>query len=493
MYWDKKKLDKNSLLQKQCDFSHVLNNEIASVFSSYSNSKSLFLHFSDSYLSENHYVINIIQQLAEALKYDLYLIYNGKKSNFKCLDNFCKQMISCSSTRIIDKTINSVDVKSILYFGNPSNNFLTFINDYNLSSVFLVDYLFENSFFTLSKFEEWSINNYKIVVNSKNLGKCLKDKYGVPSKYIKYISYWDKVKKGSYSNTVLMDFVFLLSEYLGNKFAKVSVAVPNYNYAKYLDSRILSIVFQTYPLYEVLLLDDCSTDDSIEKFSMYKSKNPYLFNVICNNTNSGNVFFQWKKAFANSRGDYVWIAEADDIAHPFLLESLVNSFISNDEILLAYSQSARINTGGNFISKNSLSNTDDIDTLRWRSNYINDACDELKKYFSIKNIIPNVSAVLFKNVNYSSYLTEASKFKVAGDWYFYYSVLKKGGKISYICEPLNYHRIHDRSVTKKLNWVEHFNEICYVQDIIMDTMNVELFQREIVYNYRKKIKAVLTW
>ena len=52
---------------------------------------------------------------------------------------------------------------------------------------------------------------------------------------------------------------------------KVSVIIPNFNHAKYLKERIESVLYQTYQDFEVILMDDCSTDDSRKVLDQYRS------------------------------------------------------------------------------------------------------------------------------------------------------------------------------------------------------------------------------
>ena len=92
---------------------------------------------------------------------------------------------------------------------------------------------------------------------------------------------------------------------------KVSIIVPNYNHEKYLDERIQSILNQTYQDFEIIILDDCSTDNSkfvIEKFR----NNEHVSHIVYNEQNSGSTFKQWERGFELAKGELIWIAESDD-------------------------------------------------------------------------------------------------------------------------------------------------------------------------------------
>lgn len=93
---------------------------------------------------------------------------------------------------------------------------------------------------------------------------------------------------------------------------KVSIIVPNYNHARFLRKRLDSIYNQTYKNIEVILLDDCSTDNSRQILEEYQKKYAAITKLVPNVKNSGSVFKQWQKGISLATGDLIWIAESDD-------------------------------------------------------------------------------------------------------------------------------------------------------------------------------------
>ena len=73
---------------------------------------------------------------------------------------------------------------------------------------------------------------------------------------------------------------------------KVTVVTPNYNHARYLPQRLDSILAQTYQDFELIILDNASTDNSREVIESY-AKDPRV-KAIFNAKNNGSTFKQWK-------------------------------------------------------------------------------------------------------------------------------------------------------------------------------------------------------
>ncbi|MEM1326644.1 MAG: glycosyltransferase [Bacteroidota bacterium] len=222
----------------------------------------------------------------------------------------------------------------------------------------------------------------------------------------------------------------------------VSIIVPNYNHATYLEQRLDSVFNQTFTDYEVILLDDASTDASIKLLGSYRS-HPKVTHVVINERNSGSPFLQWQKGIELAKGKYIWIAESDDWADGLLLEKLVETLEKDGNIQLVYCASYRTESDGEVIGQHQWASV--LDDKKWTIDYINNGQREIEQYLQFRNTIPNASAVVFRR---SAVLTARDyiSFRYSGDWALWLHIVNQG-KIAYVAEPLNYFRRGEQSLT----------------------------------------------
>lgn len=273
---------------------------------------------------------------------------------------------------------------------------------------------------------------------------------------------------------------------------KVSVVIPNYNYANYIEERINSILEQTYPIYELIILDDKSTDDSVDviKKIIKKLDKDIKVKLIVNEENSGNVFKQWQKAFSESTGDYLWICEADDLCDKHFLNVVMQGF-ENDKVIMSYTESKEIDQDDNVVANDFRHYTDTYNIKLWNKDFIIDGKEFLNKSLSINNSIVNVSSVVFKKIDVpvDEYLVGAQKYKLSGDWYFYVRFLMNGD-IAYSTDSLNYHRIHKKSVTTKTNNKLKYEEISSIQELVNDNVKVSCRYKHYAKVYRNAVEKL---
>lgn len=227
----------------------------------------------------------------------------------------------------------------------------------------------------------------------------------------------------------------------------VTAIVPNYNHARYLPQRIESILNQTYPLIDIIILDDCSTDNSREVIDAYVQKYPGRVKSIFATTNSGNVFRQWQNGHSQASGDIVWICESDDFCEPTFVERAIRAF-RDPSVMLSFGSVQYANTAGAFV--------EGLDDYReecepgiWDRAIVRPASEWFCNGFGVKNAIPNVGGSLWRRFPISEKVwIEASKFKIMGDW-FLYSVIAGGGQIAYEPTAVSYFRIHSNNTSGK--------------------------------------------
>jgi glycosyltransferase involved in cell wall biosynthesis len=243
---------------------------------------------------------------------------------------------------------------------------------------------------------------------------------------------------------------------------KVSVIIPNYNHAAYLKQRIDSVLNQTLQPAEIIILDDCSTDNSVEIIEEYVSQYPN----ICfkkNELNSGSTFAQWNKGVDLAKGDLVWIAESDDTAAPTFLQNIIPCF-NNNEVVLAYCQSYRMNKD-NTITGNWKTHTDEFDESIFNNDFVMNGKEYIERFLIHKNTIPNASAAVFKKNMYEKTGGAIPKVKNQSDWLVWLQLLCTGD-VSFVSESLNNFRYHEESViAKSLRLDNNSFKDCYGLDV----------------------------
>jgi len=246
--------------------------------------------------------------------------------------------------------------------------------------------------------------------------------------------------------------------------AQVSAVVPNYNYARYMQDRLGTIFAQTHPVREVIVLDDCSSDDSLTVIPEVARAAGRVVRLVPNETNSGSVFAQWRKAAELSLGEFVWIAEADDLSDPAFLARTVALMQADPEVVLAFSDSRTIHGDGSPQWESYKGYYASVEPGALSRTEIFQADDFVRRFLGVKNLILNVSAVVWRRDALLEALDacqeELRGYRMAGDWRLYLEAMRRpGARVAYEATPLNVHRRHAESVTHALKADLHVAEI----------------------------------
>lgn len=208
----------------------------------------------------------------------------------------------------------------------------------------------------------------------------------------------------------------------------VSIALCTYNGAKYLAEQLDTLVNQTYPDIEIVVVDDCSSDDTYNILSDYAARYPQL-KVHQNETNLGYIK-NFEKSISLTTGACIALADQDDIWAPDKIRLMVDAIGDN---LLIYHDSEFINEQGDPLNKK----ISDV-----RHFYAgNDS-----RVFIFENCVSG-HAILFKR-ELLNYLTTFNNV-VIHDWWLAYAACNNG-TIGYMSQVLVKYRQHQKASTNIL-------------------------------------------
>ncbi len=210
---------------------------------------------------------------------------------------------------------------------------------------------------------------------------------------------------------------------------KVSVIVMIYNSAPYLTACLESLQQQTFSDFEVLLVDDASTDDSPDICRKYANIDP-RFRIIRYEENKGLSYCR-AVTVEEARGEYVAILDSDDLAYPSRLEKQVSWLDANKNAVMIASYFSTIDQKGNSLNEIIKVPINDSE-IRWRT--------------AFGNCLGH-STVMYRKESALKCGGYDPKMLAGEDTEFYSRILTLG-EVAVIPEDLVFYRMHDMNKHK---------------------------------------------
>ncbi len=270
---------------------------------------------------------------------------------------------------------------------------------------------------------------------------------------------------------------------------RVSVIVPSYNCAEHLEARLSSIFGQDYPLFEVIVLEDASTDDSVSVIKATSEAAGRDIELVVNAANSGSPFRQWRAGAERARGDYVWIAEADDVSAPSFLSKLMPVLIESGAAF-GFTDSWQIDAAGKRLGE-SYADYCGGPGGRFHADFVLPGRAFATECLSVKNTVLNASSVVWRREALLRALADVGeaigRLGVAGDWRLYAEAAFRDEPVAYVSEPLNGHRRHEASVTHQLDKERHLGEIAEMHRLIRKRLGLNGATERAMQDYEEEI------
>lgn len=230
---------------------------------------------------------------------------------------------------------------------------------------------------------------------------------------------------------------------------KVSIIVPNYNHKPYLKQRLDSVFNQTVQDFEVILLDDASTDGSQELLKTYQN-HPKVSHLIVNDQNSGSPFKQWQKGIELAQGEYIWIAESDDVNDLRFIETYLLAGKANTKL-------GMFSSGINIFGEGQ----NEIYSPFRKGNH--QGAKVIREGMLKTNSFRNGSSILFlKKALNGMALEKLNSFRICGDWWLWVNILRHTD-LYFVNDVMTSYRKHNQATTYNLaENPEYFKEISII-------------------------------
>ena len=262
----------------------------------------------------------------------------------------------------------------------------------------------------------------------------------------------------------------------------VSVVVASYNHAEYLEQRMDSLINQTYQEIEILVIDDCSTDNSVEVLRKYETHSKVK--LIIREKNSGWVAVS-NQGVEISSGEFIIFANCDDSCAPEMIERLVELMHKNLSAGISYCRSYLINERGKLLGDDFIGREN---TFKIKcSNDVLLKQKEMSHFLLNSCVIPNLSAALFRKECYISAGGLTSVYRVCSDWDLFFRVVALYD-VAYVAQPLNEFRQHKTTIRTSIK-----ERILYKEIICLLLTQITLLDLTFEERVKYKLHVMYLW
>ncbi|MDB9916159.1 glycosyltransferase [Pseudomonadales bacterium] len=191
----------------------------------------------------------------------------------------------------------------------------------------------------------------------------------------------------------------------------VSVVVASYNHERYLEKRMDSLCAQTYGNMEIIVIDDCSPDNSRDVLGRYKS-DPRV--TLVNREVNGGWIEVSNQGLSLAKGEFVMFANCDDYCDDAMISELVSALRNNSSVGVAFCRSLLVDEEGCV-----LGDDFEIRNEEFRSNCSVDASlsgRQMQKFLLKSCVIPNLSAALIRRECFNLVGGFSNSYVVCSDW-----------------------------------------------------------------------------
>lgn len=237
----------------------------------------------------------------------------------------------------------------------------------------------------------------------------------------------------------------------------VSIVFTSYNHQEYLRQALDSLLNQTYPNTEIIIIDDCSTDGSQEILKEYKHFGN--INLKLQTQNSGSYVKASNLGASFAKGEYLLFAQCDDFAEPNQIELLVQAILNNPTVGVVFSKSNLVDNKGVRLSDDYECRDYKFKLAVNKNNLIYG--NDMREFLSVSCVIPNLSAALVSHKLFIDIKGLSEKYLMASDWSFWLE-LSEMTDFYYINLPLNNFRQHNTTIRSQTKINNQLIEIFHV-------------------------------